>query len=98
MRTAVSRREWRSVVVQDGCRGFEVCEFWGSVMDVRGLSDRALIARMNKAEDFGYDDEQVELDRRLAGRGLQWRWGPEGRMFDQRVEVFDPATGQVVNL
>ena len=70
----------------------------GDVMEVGALSDRALIERMNKAEDFGYDDEQVELDRRLAARGLQWRWAPEGRMFDQHVEVFDPATGQAVRL
>ena len=67
-------------------------------MDARALSDRALIERMNKAEDFGYDDEQVELDRRVAARGLSWRWAPEGQMFGQHVEVFDPATGQVVRL
>lgn len=67
-------------------------------MNVAGLSDRALIQRMNVAEDFGYDDEQVELDRRLEQRGLQWRWAPVGQMFGQHVEVFDPVTGQIVDL
>lgn len=67
-------------------------------MNVQGLSDRALIQRMNNADDFGYDDEQVELDRRLEQRGLQWRWAPVGQMFGQRVEVFDPVTGQPVDL
>ena len=67
-------------------------------MHVARLSDRALIERINKAEDFGYDDEQVELNRRLGRRGLQWRWAPEEQIFGQHVEVFDPATGQVVDL
>jgi hypothetical protein len=67
-------------------------------MNVAGLSDRSLIQRMNKADDFGYDDEEVELNRRLSERGLQWRWAPLGQMFGQHVEVFDPATGQVVDL
>lgn len=52
------------------------------------LSDEALINRMNQAEDFGYDDEEVELNRRLKLGGLAWRWSQD--MFNPRVEVYRP--------
>lgn len=40
----------------------------------RHLSLPALIARIEKAPDFGYDDESVELSRRLRESGESWRW------------------------
>lgn len=52
------------------------------------LSDEALINRMNRAPDFGYDDEEVELTRRLKLGGLAWRWSQD--MFNPRVEVYRP--------
>ena len=52
------------------------------------LSDERLISRMNRAPDFGYDDEEVELTRRLKLGGLAWRWATvDGR---ERVEVYKP--------
>jgi len=55
------------------------------------LTDAELIDRMNKAEDFSYDDEEVELNRRLALGGLAWRWS--GGLYSARVEVFTPEAG-----
>ena len=50
------------------------------------LSDERLMERMNKAPDFGYDDEEVELTRRLKLGGLAWRWADiNGK---ERVEVY----------
>lgn len=51
--------------------------------------ERALIARMERAPDFGYDDEAAELSRLLSARGLRWRWtvGAGGREF---VDVWAP--------
>jgi len=39
-----------------------------------GLSDFALMNRINRAEDFGYDDEGLELTRRARLMGKAWRW------------------------
>ncbi|PPG60278.1 hypothetical protein [Rathayibacter sp. AY1C5] len=39
-----------------------------------GTSDQALVRRMERAEDFGYDDESVELTHRLKLGGLAWKW------------------------
>lgn len=44
----------------------------------------ALIERIEKAPDFGYDDETVELNRRLKLGALAWRWA------GNKVEVYDP--------
>lgn len=53
------------------------------------LSDERLMNRMNRAEDFGYDDEEVELTRRLKLGGLAWRWADiNGR---EQVEVYKPS-------
>lgn len=38
------------------------------------LSTGNLVRRMEQAADFGYDDESVELSRRLRGQGKDWRW------------------------
>lgn len=43
----------------------------------------ALIRRIQHAADFGYDDEQYELNRRLKLEGKTWRWDGD------RVEVID---------
>lgn len=56
------------------------------------LSDRELIARMQHAPDFGYDDEEVELTRRLGAQGLKWRWG--GDFFRPSIEVYKPEDQQ----
>lgn len=43
---------------------------------------------MNHAPDFGYDDEEVELTRRLKLGGLAWRWAQlNGKDV---VEVYQP--------
>ncbi|WP_199240990.1 hypothetical protein [Naasia lichenicola] len=52
-----------------------------------GLSDHELAKRIEKAPDFGYDDETVELNRRLALGGMAWRWA----QGDQHVEIYVPA-------
>ncbi|WP_427007155.1 hypothetical protein [Pseudarthrobacter sp. H2] len=49
------------------------------------LSDADLIRRMNAAPDFGYDDEAVELNRRLEAVGLTWRWSSKNQVL-----IFDP--------
>lgn len=46
-----------------------------------GYSDNELIRRIEAAPDFGYDDEEYELNRRLGARGLTWAWNGD------RVEV-----------
>lgn len=53
-----------------------------------GVSDEALIRRMERAPDFGYDDEAYELDRRLKALGRQaWRWAQiDGR---DRVVLYE---------
>lgn len=33
-----------------------------------------LIQRIEKAPDFGYDDEEIELSRRLRAEGKTWKW------------------------
>jgi hypothetical protein len=47
------------------------------------MSTSALIRRMERAEDFGYDDESIELTRRLRREGKAWRW-----KSDSEVEIF----------
>lgn len=39
-----------------------------------GTSDAALIRKMERAPDFGYDDEAYELNRRLTLVGMAWKW------------------------
>ena len=58
-----------------------------------GVGTAEIVRRINRAPDFGYDDEEYELNRRLAEQGLTWKWvrGDAGR---QVVEVFNPRTGQ----
>ena len=43
------------------------------------LSTSALIARIERAADFGYDDEAVELTERLFRKGSTWRWSQDLR-------------------
>ena len=40
------------------------------------LSERIkyLAKKMEKALDFGYDDEEVELSNLLGKKGLSWKW------------------------
>lgn len=60
--------------------------------DLKGLSDTELIRRIEAAPDFGWDDEGVELKRRLEPRGQGWRWlETPGR---PKFEVIDTRTGQ----
>jgi len=40
----------------------------------QGVSDQALIRKMERAPDFGYDDEAYELNRRLTLVGMAWKW------------------------
>lgn len=41
----------------------------------KNTSTKALIRKIEKAPDFGYDDEAYELSRRLKAKGKTWRWG-----------------------
>ncbi|MCT2077442.1 hypothetical protein [Dietzia cinnamea] len=50
-----------------------------------GIATSALIRRMEKAEAFGSDDEEVELTNRLAAEGKTWRW--TGDFFNPRVVI-----------
>lgn len=52
------------------------------------LSIEQLVARMNRATDFGYDDESEELDRRLRDTARAWRWT---RSDPPRVELYTLA-------
>lgn len=54
------------------------------------VSTPRLIGLMEAAPDFGYDDESVELNRRLALSGLAWRWASG---LGDRIEVFTPEAG-----
>ncbi len=57
-----------------------------------GLSDKALMRRMERSADFGYDDLEHELTRRLRLGGQAWRWATiDGR---DRVEVYTPEDGR----
>jgi hypothetical protein len=53
------------------------------------LNDMELIRRIERAPDFGYDDESVELNRRLGAVGLAWMWDRE----TNKVRVYDPEAG-----
>ena len=57
------------------------------------VSTAEIIRRINRAADFGYDDEEYELNRRFAEQGLTWKWvrGDAGR---EVVDVFNPETGK----
>ncbi|OBK36976.1 hypothetical protein A5658_04770 [Mycobacterium sp. 1245111.1] len=58
-----------------------------------GVSTAEIIRRINRAPDFGYDDEEYELNRRLTEQSLTWKW-VRGDSGHQVVEVFNPQTGQ----
>ncbi|BAH33184.1 hypothetical protein [Rhodococcus erythropolis] len=53
-----------------------------------GIPNAQLIRKMEKAQDFGYDDEEFELNRRLKLGGLAWRWS--GDFYRPTVEVYKP--------
>ena len=58
-----------------------------------GVSNEGLIHRMERANDFGYDDEEYELSRRLKLGGQAWRWTQWGDR--DRVLIY-PKGGQTV--
>lgn len=58
-------------------------------MDLTTMSTGALVARMNRAADFAYDDEAVELNRRLAAEGKAWRWSSD--FYHPVVEIYEQA-------
>ncbi|MCZ4548094.1 hypothetical protein BS618_32335 [Rhodococcus erythropolis] len=53
-----------------------------------GIPNAQLIRKMEHAQDFGYDDEEFELNRRLKLGGLAWRWS--GDFYRPTVEVHKP--------
>ncbi|MBW0286000.1 hypothetical protein ATN38_08030 [Rhodococcus sp. FH8] len=53
-----------------------------------GIPNAQLIRKMEHAQDFGYDDEEFELNRRLRLGGLAWRWS--GDFYRPTVEVYRP--------
>jgi len=54
-----------------------------------GIPNAQLIRKMEHAQDFGYDDEEFELNRRLRLGGLAWRWS--GDFYRPTVEVYKPG-------
>lgn len=56
------------------------------------MSNAQIIRRMEQAEDFGYDDEAVELNRRLKLGGLAWKWS--GDFYRPKVEIYEPGGGE----
>jgi hypothetical protein len=54
------------------------------------LNDMELIRRMERAEDFKYDDEAYELNRRLGAVGLTWMWDRD----TNKVRVYDPSEAE----
>lgn len=54
------------------------------------FSDQQLIRRMERKPDFGCDDEEHELNRRLKLGGLAWRWSSD--FYNPKVEVYSPET------
>ncbi len=59
--------------------------------EFKGVSDEGLIRRIEAAPDFGYDDEEAELQRRLTVRGQTWRWTEKNyaNNYSQRIEVYN---------
>ena len=56
-----------------------------------GMSNAQIIHRMERATDFGYDDEEYELNRRLKDSGMTWRWDRE--VSPERVVIYRPEDG-----
>lgn len=57
----------------------------------------ALIRRIERAADFGYDDEQYELNRRLRENGQTWRWkGDRVEVIGHRLTQDDLRIDEVV--
>lgn len=52
-----------------------------------GRPDSYLIRRMERATDFGYDDEEQELTRRLSSQGKAWKWSDD--FFNPKVIIYD---------
>ena len=40
----------------------------------KNYSTPELVRQIEGAPDFGYDDEEYELTRRLKLKGMSWRW------------------------
>jgi len=53
----------------------------------KNISTKALIRKIEKAPDFGYDDEAYELSRRLKTRGEKWRWSTNTRLGANTIEI-----------
>ena len=45
-----------------------------------------LAKKMEKAPDFGYDDEEVELTKLLEKKGLNWKW--EQKFRNSQVIIY----------
>ncbi|MFJ6416492.1 hypothetical protein [Paeniglutamicibacter sp. NPDC091659] len=60
------------------------------------LSDAQLIKRIEQAKDFEYDDEAVELNRRLRVLGGKaWRWA--GDFYHPHVELYEVAQDREIH-
>lgn len=56
------------------------------------ISTGNLVRRMEAAADFGYDDEAVELSRRLREQGKTWKWS---QSFDNpQVIIYQAGEGE----
>lgn len=56
------------------------------------ISTGNLVRRMERAQDFAYDDEQVELSRRLREQGKTWRWSDS--FTNSKVIIYEAGDGE----
>jgi hypothetical protein len=57
---------------------------------------KQLIHKMENAPDFGYDDEEVELDMLLTKKGLGYTW--ESTFLKPQIIVFKLTDDEVRNI
>ena len=67
-------------------------EKYTSPEKISAMTDSELLQRINRAPDFGYDDEAAELNR----RGVTWQWekNPNGKERAVRKAVKDPSDNE----
>lgn len=56
------------------------------------ISTGNLVRRMERLPDFAYDDEQVELSRRLREQGKTWRWSES--FTNPQVIIYEVGDGE----
>jgi len=54
---------------------------------IKKMKTEDLIKRMENAEDFRYDDEEIELSERLFKEGKTWRWKRDTPYGVNKIEI-----------